>query len=105
MATLRIISLECVDLEDKPGPDEISIYIDQEWYAGELKFAEDQVVTLHTCYEFHGSAVVDLWEEDPGIGNDDRLGPSGSTNPRSETVPMSTSSDDSTGPSTTRGTK
>ncbi|MDH3683051.1 MAG: hypothetical protein OEV40_24250 [Acidimicrobiia bacterium] len=74
MATLNIIQVRCIDRQDRVGPDKFSVYIDGRKHAGEFTIGADETLLLNTAYEFQGRADVELWEEDSGTGNDDKLG-------------------------------
>ena len=76
MATLRIVTLECVKKQDPGlGKDEVVIKVDGTTLAGPFKMGRNDKVTVNASTSFSGSTKVNLTELDSGLNfKDDDLG-------------------------------
>jgi hypothetical protein len=72
MATLKILEVECVKVQDSTGKDEISVEVDGAHLSGPHEMGRKDVITLNATHTFTGSVAITLMEEDPGT--DDNLG-------------------------------
>jgi hypothetical protein len=68
MATLRLISITCIEMNDHFGNDDVYIRLDGKLFQEPLQMRPGDTIQFgpRRVHEFDGEAVLELWEQDPG---------------------------------------